>query len=562
ENTFQIRISDVPIHCPVKNNHLVVCLNKPTVDFHKDQVVQGGAMIFDAEDTKISPEELRSDIVLFNVPFMKLATENGGNIIMKNTVALGASIAVMGYDISILESMLSETFARKGPEIVAQNVKIAKAGYDYILTNYSAQVSAFPYKISKKDEIRRMVISGNEAIALGAAAGGLKFYSVYPMTPASSIMHYIANKELDFDILMKQTEDEIAAIHYAAGASFAGVRAATGTSGGGFALMAEAMSMVGMAETPVTIFLAQRTGPSTGMPTWTEQADLKFALNAGQGEFPRAIIAPGDMEEAFEHTAKALNIAEKYQLPVIVLTDKYLSESFFSCEKFDVGKIKVERGKIITQDMKDLPPNTRYKRYALTKDGISQRPIPGVLGGIHVASSYEHDETGFSTENFQIRVAMADKRMKKLNGIIKNEVEAPKLYGPEDAEVTLICWGSHKGIAIDAAKMLEKSGIKANVLHFIYLFPLDARSLKKTFKQLKKKVMIENNSTAQFAGILREYTGLRPDFKLLKYDARQFFPEEIVQEVQLMKERNWKGKKEIRVKDDFAFDYLQAKKVL
>lgn len=560
ENTFQIRISESEIHSPSRNNHLVVCLNKPTVEFHKGHIYNNGAVIYDSAATKIEQGELREGVRKFDVPLLKLATDNGGDIIMRNTVALGASLAVMGYDIGLLEHVLAETFAKKGQQIVEQNVKIAKAGYDYMIAHYKSEIEKFEYKISKKNSDKSMVITGNEALALGAAAGGLKFYSVYPMTPSSGIMHYLAQKELDFDVLVKQTEDEIAAILYAAGAGYAGVRAATGTSGGGFSLMVEAMGMAGMAETPVTIFLAQRTGPSTGMPTWTEQADLKFALNASQGEFPRVLIAPGDMAEAFEHSAKALNIADKYQLPVVVLSDKYLSETYFSCAKFDISKIKIERGKIITRDMKELPPNTRYKRYAITKDGISPRPVPGVVGGMHVASSYEHDETGYSTENFGMRAAMVDKRMRKLDAIIKNETEMPKLYGPENAELTLICWGSHKGIAIDAVKMLEKEGIKANVLHFIYVFPLNAKELKKLFKKLNRTIMVENNRTSQFAGVLREYVGFRPDFKFLKYDARQFFAEEIAEEVKKLKGNGWKGKKVVKFIDDFEYDYLSAGK--
>lgn len=561
ENTFQIRVSAEQAHSPTKLNHLVVCLNKPTLDFHRNQICEKGAVIYDSDGTKIEEGELRSDVVKFAVPLLKLARDNGGDIVMRNTVALGASLAVMGYEISMLENVLAETFAKKGKEVIDQNVKIARAGYDYIKQNCNNELQSFQYKIHKKDGHKRMIIAGNEAIALGAAAAGLKFYSVYPMTPSSTIMHYLAQKEFDFDIVVKQTEDEIAAVLYAIGANYAGVRAATGTSGGGFSLMVEAMGMAGMAETPITIFLAQRTGPSTGMPTWTEQADLKFALNASQGEFPRVLIAPGDVTEAFEHTAKALNIADKYQLPVVVLTDKYLSESYFSCEKFDTSKIKIERGKIITENMKDLPPMTRYRRYAITKDGISPRPIPGVVGGMHVASSYEHDEHGFSTEHFGTRVAMVNKRMRKLDQVVKHEFEMPKLYGPEDAEITLVCWGSQKGIALDAMNSLAKEGIKANVLHFIYVFPLDEKKLKKLFRKFNKTILLENNRTAQFAGVLREYTGIRPDFKMLKYNARQFFAEEIADEVKKLKANGWKGKKEIHITEDFEYDYLQVAKV-
>lgn len=559
ENTFQIKISDSEVNCPSKNNHLVVCLNRVSVDFHKDQIYPNGAIVYDSSTTKIEQNEF-AELMKFDVPFSKLAADNGGDVIMRNTVALGASLAIIGYDISILENVLTETFAKKGPEIINQNLKIAKAGYDYIIQNYKSEIDKFEHKISKKGECKKMVITGNEAIALGAAVGGLKFYSVYPMTPSSSIMHYLAQKELDFDILVKQTEDEIAAILYVAGASYAGIRAATGTSGGGFSLMVETLGMAAMAETPVTVFLAQRTGPSTGMPTWTEQADLKFALNASQGEFPRVLIAPGDVDEAFTLSAKALNIAEKYQIPVIVLSDKYLSETYFSCEKFDTNKIKIERGKMITENMNDLPLMTRYKRYAITKDGVSPRPIPSVVGGIHVASSYEHDETGYSTENFATRAMLMDKRMCKLESIIKNEIEMPKLYGPENADVTLICWGSHKGIVLNGMELLKKQGINANVVHFIYLFPLNAKLLKKLFRKLKTTVIVENNRTSQFAGVLKEYVNFKPDFKLLKYDGRQFFAEEIANEVKKLKEMNWKGKKEIHVIDDFAYDFFQVDK--
>lgn len=561
ENTFQIRISSEKIHSPSKNNHLVVCLNRVTVDFHKDQFYPGGAIIYDGNTTKIEQNEL-NDIEKFDVPLLNIATENMGDKIMCNTVALGASLALMGCEFAPLEQILKEIFKRKGEKIVEQNIKIARSGYDYLINNYKDEIKKFKYKIPKESGHRLMLLSGNEAIAIGAAKGGLKFYSAYPMTPASSILHYLAEKELDFDILVKQTEDEIAAILCAIGASYAGVRAATGTSGGGFSLMVEAMGMAGMAETPITIFLAQRVGPSTGMPTWTEQSDLKFALNASQGEFPRVILAPGDIEEAFFYSAKALNIAEKYQLPVVFLTDKYLSETYFSCERFKTNEVKIERGKIITEDLKELPPLTRYKRYLITDDGISPRPIPGIVGGIHVASSYEHDETGFSTENFTTRAEITNKRMKKLDCVIKNDIEMPRLYGKEDAEVTLICWGSQKGILLDAIKLLEKQGVCANVLHFIYLFPLNSKELEKLFKKFKTTVLIENNYTAQFAGILREYTRIEPDFKFLKCTGRQFFAEEIADEVKNLKQKQWKAKKEIHISDRFEYDYLQAVKVL
>lgn len=561
ENTFQIRASEEEVHAPVKKNHLVVCLNRPTVDFHKDQLYENAGIIYDSSATKIGQGEMRADVKLFDVPLMKLAADNGGDVIMRNTVALGASVAIMGYDISLLEQVIAEAFAKKGQEVVAHNVKIARVGYDYVLQNMKTRADSFPHKIAKKSDSRKMVLTGNEAIALGAAAAGLKLFAVYPMTPSSGIMHYLAQKEFDFDILIKQTEDEIAAVQYAIGASFAGVRAATGTSGGGFSLMVETLGLSGLSETPVTIFVAQRPGPSTGLPTWSEQAELRFALHASQGEFPRAILAPGDMHQEFRLAGKALNIAEKYQLPAILLTDKYLSESFFSCEKFDMNAVKIERGKIIFDDLTGLQPGARYRRYAFGRDGISQRPVPGVKGGTHVAGSYEHYENGYSAETFGVRAKMVDKRMRKLEMMVKNEFEMPELFGPEDAEVTLVCWGSQKGIALEAMKMLEKEGVKANVLHFFFMFPLDSRKIRQLFKKFSRTIMVENNRNAQFAGMLREYCGIKTNFRLLKYDGRQFFPEDIAGEVKKLRDAGWKGKKEIHFVDDFPYDYLQAAKV-
>jgi 2-oxoglutarate/2-oxoacid ferredoxin oxidoreductase subunit alpha len=561
ENTFQVRISETGADSPLRKSNLCVFLNTPTAEFHKGQLNDGGAAIFDSSSTKAAESDFPA-CVLFDVPLSKIASDNGGDEIMRNTVALGASLAVMGMDTAALEEVMREAFAKKGEQVISQNIKILRAGHDYVISSCKAQLKKCTFKVSapKAKGAKRMLISGNEAIALGAAAGGLKLFSVYPMTPSSTIMHYLAQKELDFGVVIKQTEDEIAAVQYAVGAEYAGVRAATGTSGGGFSLMAETLGLSGISETPVTIFLAQRPGPSTCLPTWTEQADLKFVLNASQGEFLRAIVAPGDMAEEFEWGWKTLNIAEKYQLPAILLTDKYLSESFFSTGRFDLSKVKIERGKIIRDALPALAPQARYKRYLLTVDGVSPRPIPGTENGEHVAGSYEHDETGYSTETFPTRKAMVDKRMSKIKGILKSEFAMPKIYGDKTADITLVCWGSQKGPAIEAAKMLKAEGVNANVLHFVFLFPLDTEKISALFSTLKKTVMVENNATGQFAGVLREYAGVGTDHVVLKYDGRQFFPEDIVQEVLKLKKGGWK-EKTVRFAETFSLDYLQAKKV-
>ena len=366
---------------------------------------------------------LKEGVRMYPLPLSKLTQEAGGTEQMKNTAALGAALAAVDYPFAILEGIMKDEFKRKGEEVVAKNVGAAKAGYDYV----KEKNIRCPKTIKPISDQRSMIITGNEAICLGAIQGGMKFYAAYPMTPASSILHSMIENERKFNLVVKQTEDEIAAMNYVIGASYAGVRAMTGTSGGGFALMVEALGMAAMSETPMVAALVQRTGPSTGLPTWTEQGDLRFALHASQGDFLRVVLAPGDVQECFFMTAEALNLAEKYQIPVLVLSDKHLSETMFSTKKFDVSKVKIERGKI-AGDLPALAPMTRWKRYELCEDGVSARAFPGMQNGIHVATSYEHDETGFSTESFPMRAKQVKKRAAKLTSILK-EMKKPNIYG-------------------------------------------------------------------------------------------------------------------------------------
>jgi 2-oxoglutarate ferredoxin oxidoreductase subunit alpha len=283
------------------------------------------------------------------------------------------------------------------------------------------------------------------------------------------------------------------------------------------------------------------------MPTWSEQADLRFALHSSQGDFLRVIIAPGDMDECFYLSAQAFNLAEKYQLPVIIMSDKFLAETLFSNEPYDQSKVKIERGKLETK-LPKLPPNTRFKRYEVTKDGISPRSLPGTPGGLYVSTSYEHDETGFSSEDFENRVAQVDKRARKLKTLLK-EIPGPKIYGPKTADITLVAWGSHKLPALDALNLLKEKGINANLIHFTYLYPVNKKEIEKAFGKSKHTIMIENNSTAQFAGILKEHADVVFDFHMLKYDGRQFFPKEIANEVEKLVKSKFSADKEIKVVD-------------
>jgi len=552
-NVVEVAISDSELYSPTQKCDIVIALNKDAIFYHKDFVNNGGVIIY---DETIRPElfDVPKTINLIPVPLAKLIEQAGGNANMTNTVALAASLALVEYPFEILADVIKDEFQRKGDDVVQKNIAAAKAGYGYA-KQHNSMVKTKLKPISKN---KKILIAGNEATALGAVKGGMKFYSAYPMTPASNIIHYLFANERKFNIVVKQTEDEIAAMNYAIGASFAGVRSMTGTSGGGFALMTEALGMAALAEAPIVAALVQRIGPSTGMPTWTEQGDLRFALHASQGDFLRVILAPGDVDECFYLGAEAFNIAEKYQLPVIIISDKFLAETVFSTERFDEKKVKIERGKI-AEDLPPLEPNTRYARYKITNDGISPRVFPGTLNGMHVGTSYEHDETGFSSESFSMRTKQVDKRAAKINAMLK-EIPAPKIYGPKKAPITLICWGSHKLPALDALRILEENKIHANVMHFSYLFPLDKNKIKKIMNECKKTIMIENNSTGQFTGMLKQYCDCEPDFLMLKYDGRQFFAEQIAEQVQKLAKKKFKGNKEIRVCEKEDLEYYNPQR--
>jgi 2-oxoglutarate ferredoxin oxidoreductase subunit alpha len=554
-NTYQVRVSDEKIYSPTQKTDLIVALNKDAVVFHKDKISENGGIIYD-EAIDISAIQFRPDIKKYPIPFAKIIAELKALPQMKNTITLGATLALIDYSFEKIASVLTDEFKRKGDEVVRQNVAVAKAGFDYVKANFKS--GEFQKKIKPVSDKRKLLIGGNEAAGFGAIKGGLKLFASYPMTPASTLMHFIAEKEEEFSIVMKHTEDEIAAMNYAVAAGFVGVRSMCSTSGGGFALKVEALGFAAISESPVVVYLCQRPGPSTCMPTWTEQADLKFAVSASQGEFLRVILAPGDVEESFALSAKALNLAEKYQIPVIIMSDKFLGETHFSADHFDESQLRIERGKI-AKNLPAIKPGERFKRYMFTKDGVSPRPLPGEPNGMHVCSSYEHDETGFSSESFTNRVKMVQKRAKKLKAVLE-ELDPPKVFGVEDPEISIICWGSQKLPALDALRILDDSGVKASVIHFSSVFPLDPKKVRSLLKMCRRTIVLENNFTGQFASLLKEYVSFKPNYKMLKYDGRQFFAEQIAEEVKKLKDSNWKGKKEIHVMEEEDFEYYTPSK--
>jgi len=520
-NTYTVRVSSNQIFSIDKDINILVALNQETLTLHQEEATYGGYIIYDEDVCDIKDiKRARKDINYIMVPFSKIISELGAPKVMINNISLGASVALLNYDMEILKNVIKDNFSRKGTEIVDLNIRSSELGYKYV----KQKIKTASYELEIVNPVGKMLLTGNDAVFLGAVRAGCKFYAAYPMTPSSSILHSFASAEGDYNIVTKHAEDEIAVINMAIGASFAGARSMVATSGGGFSLMNEGLSSAAMTETPIVVVLCQRPAPATGLPTWTEQGDMLFAVHASHGEFLRVVIAPGDPEECFYLTGKAFNLADKYQIPVIIMLDKYLSESHFSYEKFDFKKITVDRGKLLTA-VKNK--SGEYKRYSDTEDGISPRVIVGIENGIHIANSDEHNEKGYSEEDAYNRKIMVDKRFRKIKKLIE-EIPPPKIYGPADAEITIWSWGSCKGPILEAMSILNQKEKKVNLVHFTFLYPFDYESIAGVIEESNKNVVVENNKTSQLSKIIMMNTGHKIKNKILKYSGRQFLPGEII----------------------------------
>jgi 2-oxoglutarate/2-oxoacid ferredoxin oxidoreductase subunit alpha len=504
---------------------ILIALNSETITLHGQTIKDGGVLVY---DPAISSNELVSTLSkqteLYAMPFTKITSDAGVSNLMVNNVVLGASTAILGMELSILIDVIRDNFGKKGGEIVEENIKAATIGYEYVKNN---PLQRYNKKLSKIDDHTRMVITGNEAVVLGAVSAGCQLYAAYPMTPTSAALHYFASLGEQYGIVVKHVEDEIAAINVAIGAGYAGVRAMTGTSGGGFSLMVEGLGLAGITETPVVILMGQRPGPATGMPTWTGQADLKFLIHASQDEFPRIVLAPGDMEEAFYLSAEAFNLSEKYQTPVFILIDKYIAEGHQSISLFDAQRILIDRGNLMKWDENI----DNYVRYQNSDDGISKRALPG-MKNIFTANSYEHNEYGLSTEDAKDRLVQIEKRKRKMNSY-QSSLPNQIIYGPEIADITLVGWGSTKNPAKEALRRLslEKYNKTVNYLHFTHVWPFPEDFAKKILSGSAKIMLLEGNSTAQLGSLIREYTGIDIQNKYLRYDGRPFYPEDIINKI-------------------------------
>jgi 2-oxoglutarate ferredoxin oxidoreductase subunit alpha len=520
-NTLEVRMSTRPVRALDGRVNLLAALDARTAKLWSHEIVDGGALVIDQENAELGTLEAqlkKRGIEIFDVPLRKILAEHNLPPIMLNTVMLGCIVALVCYDLKLLQKGLEEVYEKKGKEVVDGNKRAADAGYDYMRAYHKERFVCQP----KIRPARRILLEGNEGIMLGAIKAGMTSYTGYPMTPSSSLLHFGAQLKNQYNIFAYQAEDEIACVQFAIGASYAGARAMTGTSGGGFSLMVESLGLAAMTETPLVVLLGQRPGPATGLPTRTGQGDLRFALHASQDEPPRVVLAPGDPEEALELVFHAFNIAEKYQLLVIVLGDKYIQEGFWTHEPLDLSGLSVERGKILSAEQ--VARLKTYNRFAITKDGVSPVVHPGTPGlkSIWRVSADEHDEGGFITEDRANRIAMVEKRRRKIEtayqGTIKH-IDPIRVYGKKSASRVVISFGSNKGVILDA---LDELGSAANIkaIQLRCLAPFPVKEMQAALRGVKEILMIEGNDTGLLEGLLREKTGATVKKSLRFFDGR------------------------------------------
>ncbi len=525
---FQARASARRVYSQGDGADVLYALDRATVDIHAHDLRAGGTVVYDPEKFAVDASTLPTGVKALGVPTLEIARKYTSQSILQNAGGLGATAFLSGIPLDVLQSVLADSFGRKKGEVVDWNLGASADGFRFAEAHASANERAL-----SKQGAPKLLMTGNSAIALGAAAGGCKFLAQYPMTPASTVMHWMAAHATALGVVVKQAEDELAAINMAVGASFAGARAMTATSGGGFSLMVEALGMAGMTETPVVVVESQRAGPSTGLPTKTEQGDLNLMLGAGQGEFPRAILAPSHPVEAYRAAIDAFRLAEAWQTPILLASDFHLSESLATVDREELSS----PGRI--PPLAAVEPNGHgYLRYQYTESGVSPRALPGQPGLQFVAGSDEHDERGHLISDIRSgipkwvteRQRMMEKRMRKLAGLAQ-EVPEPIVEGPADAPLTLIAWGSTVGAVRDAREELTRRGTTTNLLWFPAVYPLAAERLERRLHAVHRSLLVEGNYSGQFGRLLRAESGFVPNNVLVKYDGEPFFPHEIVAKV-------------------------------
>jgi len=521
-----LRVSNQPVRSMGDKLDLLIPLNQDTMNRHLMRMGHGSVVLYDAD--RIKPDPPADGVQLCPLPMRELIGDSK-NTLAQNTVAVAAALWLVGIEFPPLEEILAFQFKKKGEQVVAENLSVARAGYEYAGAHFQ------PFSAPLQGTGRRQaMLSGNEAMAMGGAAAGVRFYCAYPMSPATGVLHWMAKHSRQLGIMVRQVEDEIGVINMAIGAAHAGCRAMCATSGGGFALMTEALGSAAMMEIPVVCINVQRAGPATGVPTKTEQGDLWQVLGAGQGDYPRIIVAPTSIESCFKVIPELFNLVDRFQCPGIVLSDLLLSEGRSSVDPAELDfTVPIDRGQVIGLNGGAAPErNGAYQRYQITDDGVSPRALPGTPGCVHVVATDEHDERGvlISDEftNPHKRRAMHEKRMRKMAGVLPL-LSPPRRVGPADAEVTLIGWGSTEGVIAEAVeKLASEEGISASRLQIEWIVPLHVEAIRAILRNARTTIVVENNYSGQFARYLRSESGLEAGGHIRKYDGEPFMPHHIV----------------------------------
>lgn len=549
---FRLTISELPIHSHVENIDLLIALDEESLFgdlyHHFPQhrglvhaVVDGGGIVYDAEIKGVESRLNNKNIRLLALPYLEILEETfvaagrpKGDArkyrIMNNTLALGAAAGTMGYDFQLLEEVIRESFESHKKSLADLNVLAAKHAYDHAKKEFGGSFTKTLHSMPQDQRKKRIMIKGAQAVAIAKLKAGCGVQTYYPISPATDESVYLEEHEREYPIVIVQTEDEVSAIDMAVAATLGGARASTSTSGPGFALMPEGLGLASMMESggPV-VCIYQRGGPSTGLPTRNEQGDLRFALHAGQGDFPKIVMAGGDMADCMELTFASFNYADRYQVPIILLFDRHQAGQYITMPMPDFSKWKVDRGVWFEPKQKNGP----YHRYKFTDNGISPRAYPGQEGGIFWTTSDDHDETGHISEGIGNRLAIMEKRMKKLNLALKEIPQKHQFecFGPDNAEIVLIGWGSSKGVLLDLLPFFNEKKPKCKLLQIKLFQPFPADLIKNILDKAKTSISFDQNYSAQMAQVIREHTGIDINYKVVKYDGRPFSQDEIVSAV-------------------------------
>jgi 2-oxoglutarate ferredoxin oxidoreductase subunit alpha len=527
-NTHQVHASFAPLTSQQKKIDLMIALNEEGISLHQDELGPESVVFCEATQDKYDVAKYAATgATFYDIPMTNLSREETGHFLAQNVVSLGASAWVLGLSLDLLREVVTDQFKSKSETVIETNHKAMQRGYDYAKEHCTPIRQSVP--IQPKEQI---LVTGNQAVALGAIAGGVQFFAGYPMTPTSDVLHTLAAYQTKFPLVVKHVEDEIAAINEIVGASYAGVRAMTASATGGYALMVEGTSLAAVAETPLVICVGQRPGPATGLPTWTCQSDLNFIIRAAHGEIPKVVFTPGNVQEHFEYTRRAFYLAEKYHLVVYVLSDKFALESYATMPKPD-EVYHNERYSMVTGE---LPADNSYRRFEITEEGYSPRSIPGQPHGLSVTNSYEHDEFGYATEAADMTFKMNAKRQRKMDKV-KSEIPPVEVIGPATADVTFVSWGSTRLVLEDVVRKQQAGPHTwtANIIHIPCSWPFPVDSFFKAAKEAKHLIMVEGNVTGQMEQLVRQETGIQFHEHIRRFDGRPFYAQEIIEEVNQMK---------------------------